>query len=227
MTSILSFQPVLLVLAAFVVYLWSQRQLTELSLKPGICLPCIATLTNEVQSNNDDWTLDLLRAHVGHFAPMFPHYFEGRKLVPLSITGLSLFQLVTHITRKREWRTRQRQTDNFWSLMCFFFFSGLMCLRQPIDGLGGVSGPSLPPDSINTTSSWLIWELVVREDRDPAGTAVSSQLVAMYLCTLPCLYSHLQGEASQRTCWKNQFVAAKLGWLDVYICRRIRWSLCV
>lgn len=53
---------------------------------------------------------------------MFPHYFEGRKLVPLSITGLSLFQLVTHITRKREWRTRQRQTDNFWSLMCFFFF---------------------------------------------------------------------------------------------------------
>lgn len=46
-------------------------------LKPGACLRWILTQTNEVETTNDDWTLDLLKVHVVKFASVFPHYVTG------------------------------------------------------------------------------------------------------------------------------------------------------
>lgn len=143
------------------------RQL--LYLKPGICLRCLAT--QQMRWRQQTWlNFGLFQSTYGAFLLCVPSLLWGEE--PAATQHNQPQPVSARHTHLQEREAKnETEADRQYLHWCVFFF-GLMCLRQPINGLGGVSSPLVPspPPPPPPPGSWLIWELVVREDRDPAGS---------------------------------------------------------
>lgn len=167
---------------------------------------CTGSLTNELETTNDDWTLDPLRAHAGSFPFLFPSLLQREETAATQLETNS----------KERWRRRRRQTDNLCADVFTFF--GLMCLRQPIDGLGGVSNPPLRRHHLLLQGA--DWSESLLSGR--VGTLQAARHCCLHSATsrvslhATLLTLSSAEEVSQRACRKNQLVAAKLEWLCLY-----------
>lgn len=203
---------------------WSQRVIS--CLKPGACLRWILTQTNEVETTNDDWTLDLLKVHVVKFASVFPHYVTG---------GNPCYSAchTCHTCYKR-WIMGRRGRQTIPVLMCFL-------LRTDVDG-GGTPGrclevsrapqpPPLPAHSITTTTSSK--ELTDRSESWLSGRIGTPQAArhcylhlaishVLYLCMLPCLHIHLQGKSAREHAGRISLWLQS--WMTMYLYRRMKWT---
>ena len=147
---------------------------------------------------------------------------ERRKLLPLSRTSLSLFQLITTVARKemRRRRMRQRQTDN--PCTDVFSFSDWCVWDCRIDFLGGVSSPPHPPHShhhhqlprgADWSESWLSGRVGTPQAARHCCLHSAASRVSLH-ATLLTLSSAVEG--TQRASWKNQLVATTLEWMCIY-----------
>ncbi len=155
------------------------------------------------KQTSDDWTLDLFGGHVELFFFLFLFFTvkeetaAARHYRPQHVSARHTHQ------QKREWRARQRQTDNLCTDV--FSFSD-WCVWDRRSMLWDVSQA---PHSISTTTfSMELIDLRAGCEggsgpcRQP-GTAFSTQLPAMYLCMLPCVCFHLQGSKPESMLGKS------------------------